>query len=115
MPTVRRVATVAANGVVENVLAGSPWEFVGRMTGIEVAASQETGAGQVVMDVLFGSDLQGDAVSLPVETAAGRGPILPEDRQVSDVAAPGDRIVVRLRETAGVQTIVTTLINFTET
>lgn len=101
MPTAQFTNTIAANGVVANVLVGSQFEFTGRPTRIQLYIIQDPTAGRGQVEVFFGQELQ--ATPAPISNATGVtiGPNVPDDLLVDDIAAPGDRIVVRLTETAG--------------
>jgi len=103
MPSVRVANTLAANATVANVLAGSPFEFVGSLSSVEVAMSRDviTAASVLLADVTFGPEVQIEGANIGVEVAVGQGPRLPDMVIVSDVAAPGDRIRVAIRETSG--------------
>ena len=102
MPTIRRAITVPAGGVNDNALAGSPFEFVGQAAQVEIAAVRETApAGVGTIEVTFGPQVQLEPGPLATEQAAGLGPLLPDNILVSDIAAPGDRLRVGLRETGG--------------
>ena len=97
MPARRLVTTVPANGVVANILAGEDIEFPGRPSTVEVAwTTVAAAAGDITLDVQFGSDLVGQALIVSVEAAVGRGPVLADDLLISEVAAGEDRLVLRL-------------------
>lgn len=112
MPTFRNTTTLAANQVVPNILAGSEFEFPSVPTRVQVAMTASA-AGQVETDVQFGNIVQGNALPVSVEEAAGRGPIIPDNLLADDVVMPGRRIVVRLREVAGLTPSVTTTVALT--
>lgn len=102
MATFRRQTALTANQVVENVLAGSEFEFTGVPAVVSVAGTYDTGAtGVAEIDVQFGQEVQTSRARLPLAAAAGRGPVVPDDNIVKGVVPGGDRIIVRLRETAG--------------
>ena len=111
----RRIRTsFAAAGVVENLLQGTPLEYPGVASSIEIASAiEDAGAaniGDVTMDVLIGTDLVAEGIVVPVETVTGAGPRIPDQLLVVDAAAPADHVQIRLRNaTAGandVQTLV---------
>lgn len=110
MPSFRTTVNLGANATNANVMAGSAFEFTPSLQNVEVAITQEAGAGTVVADVQFGPEIQIESASIATEAAVGRGPELPENIIVADAAAPGDRLTVRLRETAGVATDVTVFV-----
>lgn len=101
MATFRRSVALAASAVVENILAGSEFEFTGVPAVVAVAAVFDTATtGVVEMDVQFGQEVQASRASLPLAATALTGPRIPDDNIVKGVVPGGDRIIVRLRETA---------------
>ena len=100
----RRITTdVAAGTTEENILAGMALEFPGQMSQVEVyAAVIAAGAGDIIMDVQFGTDLVGEALVVPIEYAAGEGPRVPDHLLLVDGCAGSDRIIIRLRNTDAV-------------
>ena len=108
MPSIRRADTVPANGTVENVLAGSAFEFAAQTWQVEIATTQVAGAGNVQATILFGPEVKLEDGPVATEIGVGQGPRLPDNLIVGDLAAAGDRLVVRLREIAGTATLVTT-------
>ena len=103
MPSVRIPITLAANETNANALSGSPFEFVGAASQVEVAVTRVGAAGSnILADVTFGPQVQIEGAQVPVERSTGSGPLLPDNVIVSDIAAPGDRLRVALRETDGV-------------
>lgn len=107
----RRVI-IAANGVNENVLTGSPFEFVGGPSTVIVALAQEVPATteDVRADITFGSEVELQDGRIPVEAGVGQGPRLPDNVLVRDVARGGDRIQVRLREVGGAASEVSVIV-----
>lgn len=94
MPTIKTSVSVPANGVVDNALAGNQYEFLPYNALVEfgiVAAS----AG-IVADVYSGADALMEA---GVVSSANRSPLYPDDYDLVDVAAAGERLKVRLRNT----------------
>jgi len=104
MPVVRdRRTALAANAVVANIMTGSEFERLPAPARIRVAiASDQQDASA---DVSFGNVIQGTAISVPLEPAAGVGPRLPEELLIDDMADAGDLILVRLRVGAAVSVI----------
>ena len=101
MPTVKKRITLAANGVNENVLSGSAYEYVGRASQITVALAKNSAGGTVDADVQVGPELLTESSNVDNEQGVGFGPLVPENLVVQDMAAAGDRVIVRLRETGG--------------
>ena len=96
MPVVRdRRVALAAGAVVANIMTGSEFERLPAPARIRVAVSASLGDASV--DVSFGNVIQGTSVNCPLEPGAGRGPIIPDDLLIDDMADAGDLILVRLR------------------
>lgn len=99
------VQTVAANTFTANILAGKTFEFcqhtcVLRM-GIVAAAVG------VRATIMVGEEVLVDDQEVP---GSNRFPIDPDDLHFEIGAEPGDRIVVKLRNTTGAGIVVNTLI-----
>jgi len=113
MPTQKFITTMAGNEVVQNVLAGSQFEFVGVPTQIQIYAVTDPADG-VDMEVFFGQELEMTPSRADVAPAAATGPIVPDNLLLDDIAMPGDRVTVRLTEALGLAaTIIRTLVKFT--
>lgn len=113
MPSLRIQTPLGANEVVTNIMSGNQFEFLGRMSRVQVYALAEAGDA-VSMEIFFGQELELVNSPLGVGAAAGLGPVVPEDLILDDVGAPGDRITITVTETAGVVgTIVRTLVVIT--
>lgn len=96
MPTIQGSVSVAANAVNDNVLTGSQWEYLPYNAAIEFGlVGSATG---LLLDVFSGQDniAEGFAPSI-----ANRFPIYPDDFTLTDVAAAGERLKVRARNTTG--------------
>ena len=113
MPSIKVRRTVAANTRIENVLAGSPFEFLSGSAKVAVAATQATGLGDVEADITFGPEVQVQRAPLNVETAAGTGPKVPDDIIIEEFGAAGDRLQVSLAEVAGTNTDAIVLLSIT--
>ena len=108
----RRILTeVPAAGVFENILQGLPLEYPGVPSRVEIAATCEAAAaGDLTMDVVFGTDTVGEALLIGIEDAAGRGPRLPDDVILVDALAGVDHLQIRLRNANVAIMDVTTLV-----
>ena len=101
MPVVRdRRVALAANAVVANVMTGSEFERLPAPARIRVAIAGDTS--DCTADCSFGNVIQGTAISVPLEPAAGVGPRLPEELLIDDMADAGDLVLVRLRVGAAI-------------
>jgi len=97
MPVMVKTVAVPANGAA-TPLVGDQYEFLGFAAALAFAIVAD--AAGVVATVFSGSDLlqqEGPAVI----RAAGAMPVNPDDFYLADVAAPGDRLSVQLRNTTG--------------
>lgn len=98
MPLVQGSNSVAASGVIENVLAGSQFEFLPYNAMIEFGLNGGTNGGDLRVDVFSGQDVLLE--SAPMSTQ-NRVPVYPDDFQLTDIAAAGERIKIRVRNTSG--------------
>lgn len=89
--TLRRRVTVAAGSTTGNVLAGETLEFPGRPSAIELA-HVASAAGDIEVELFFGNEQAIFRSAVPVEAAAGRGPVIPDDALPRMAAASADRI-----------------------
>jgi hypothetical protein len=109
MPVISILTSALAAGAQnDNVLQGSQFEFMPYNALLEfgiVAA----GAG-IVADVYSGQDTLAEAMSV---SPANRFPVYPDDFSLTDVAAAGERIKVRLRNTSGGALDVRTVVRVT--
>jgi len=97
MPVIMKETSVAAGAVNENLLAGSAFEFARQNSLVSIGVAQAATGGFAT--VQSGSDIVAEEFAPPIKTVY---PIIPDDMYFSDVAAAGDRLVVRYRNpTAG--------------
>ena len=85
MPMIRKEVVVAANTTVDNIVAGSIYEFMPWNAQLNIG-SQASATGLVVT-LNSGSDTILEESPVPIQN---RFPIIPDDMDVSDVAAAGD-------------------------
>lgn len=97
MAVIQRAVTLAAGEQNDNVLAGSAFEFA-RTNSLMQAGVNASGVGAFVT-IQSGSDIvleESEAVNI------GAFPKIPDEMYYTDVAAQGDRLVVKIRNpTAG--------------
>ena len=92
---------VGAGGIVANALAGSAFEFIGRPSRVQIAITTVVAAlGDITATIQFGPEVQLEEGIVPVEPGVGFGTMMPDHIIVDDVAAAGDRLVVRLTSAA---------------
>lgn len=96
MPVISRETTVAANTTIDNLLAGSAFEFA---RGPQLVSLGVTAAATgTFVTFTSGADV---VLEESAPAVATRYPIIPDEFYFSDVAAPGDRYVLRVRNTTG--------------
>lgn len=98
MPTIQGVTNLAAGAANNNVLSGSAFEFVGEASRLDIAVVGEA-AGTARATVQSGSDVLLEESPI---SRANRVPVWPDDYSLSDIAVPGDRLKIAVRNTGGV-------------
>ncbi len=114
MPTIRNVTTVLAGIVNPNVLAGSQFEFLGAPSRVQVYGQEDTTGvnGVAEVEIFFGQELE--LASTRINGRDGVDVRVPDDLLIDDIGAAGDRLVVRLAETGGVNpSVFVTLVKIT--
>lgn len=110
MPTVQVSTTIptAAPSIVDNVLVGSQWLYLPYNARVEfglVAA-----AVGLLCDVYSGQDLLAEGFT---PSQQNRFPVYPDDFTLEDVAAAGEALKVRARNTTGADIILRTSVKIT--
>ena len=108
MPMIMRETTVAANSTVDNLLAGSAFEFARQDSLVSVGIAQAATGCQATFN--SGADVVAEEFAPPILT---RYPIIPDEMYFSDVAAAGDRLVLRVRNTTGGNIVVRAVVQIT--
>lgn len=98
MPVIQGSTSVAAATVNDNVLTGSQFEFLPYDAALEFGLNGDANGGDLRVDVYSGQDVLME--NAPMSTQ-NRQPIYPDDYQLTDVAAAGERIKIRVRNTNG--------------
>jgi hypothetical protein len=113
VPTIRRTTTFAATaGLKANPLVGSQYEYLPFDALVEIAIlAVSAGAAAVEATMFSGTDVLLEDSPVPVVTAGG--PKYPDDYDVRDVAAQGERLGLTLRNTTAVASDVTTVVKIT--
>lgn len=96
MPVIQREVSVAAGAVNENILSGSAFEFARTNSLVSIGVAQAATGGFATIN--SGADVIAEEFSPAILT---RYPIIPDEMYYSDVAAAGDRLVVRYRNPTG--------------
>lgn len=94
MPTIQGQVSVSPSSVVENLLSGSQFEFLPYDAALQFGIVGDANAADLRVDVYSGQDVLMES-SQP--SAQNRIPIYPDDYNLEDVAAGGERIKVRVR------------------
>lgn len=106
MPSQRFESTLAAGITDPNILAGSQFEFMAAITRVQVYMVGNVSGGSYDTEVLFGQQLE-----LPIgpgpEFTDALGPNVPDHIILDAIAAPGDRLAIRLTNTDGALASVT--------
>jgi len=104
----KRATSVAANSTSANVLAGEVIEVPGQPSTVIVAATVLAASTNVVLlNLQLGSDRPVDGMAISGEAVAGRGPLIPDDVMVREVAGGADRISLTFTNTSGGAVVVT--------
>lgn len=107
MPTISRLDTVLTLITVDNVLTGSQFEFLPYDAFLEFGLTSSGVVGDWIVDVFSGQDVLLEQGSVSI---LDRQPIYPDDFVLNDVAAGGERIKIRIRNSsAGTLNFFTTL------
>lgn len=96
MPLIQQSTTILANATNDNIYSGSQWEFLpfnaALLFGFNASAIG------LEIDVYTGQDV---LVETMIPLIKATMPIFPEDYGLEDVAAGGERIKARVRNTTG--------------
>jgi len=103
-----RETSVPANGTVDNVLAGSTFEFA--QVDQRVSIGMLAAATGLQVTVLSGSDVVLEESPPPIGTTY---PVIPDSMYLNDVMAKGDRLTIRARNTTGAAIILRTVVQGT--
>jgi len=96
MPVIMRETSVAAGAVNENLLAGSAFEFARQNSLVSIGVVQAATGGFATIN--SGADVVAEEFPPPIATVY---PVIPDGMYFSDVAAAGDRLVIRYRNPTG--------------
>jgi hypothetical protein len=113
VPVIQDEVSVGASSTVANVIAGSIYEYLPFNALVEVAVAQQSGnIGDVRVTVNSGPDtlMEEGAIGSLSATAMVK---YPDDFYLSDQAAAGDRLTIKLRNTTAGAIVVTFSIRIT--
>jgi len=97
MPLIQGSASVALSSVNDNIITGSQFEFLPYNSRLEFGLNGDANGGDLRIDVYTGQDTVAEGM---VPSTQNRTPIYPDDFQLVDVAAAGERLKVRVRNTS---------------
>jgi hypothetical protein len=96
MPLIQSSVSVPASSAIDNVIAGSQFEFLPYNAALRFALNGS--ATGLVADVYSGMDVLAEQMGV---NSLNRVPINPDDFLLTDVAGAGERIKMRVRNTTG--------------
>jgi len=108
MPVIQRLTAVPLNGTVDNVLAGSAFEFARGPVLVSIGTTQQVTG--LFVTINSGSDVVAEEFEPAIDTDF---PIIPDTMYYNDVATVGDRLVIRARNTTGANINLRTLVQIT--
>lgn len=94
MPVINFRQSIAAGAIVDNALSGSQFEFLPYDASLEFGINADANGHEVLGDVYSGQDVLME--NGPLNSQA-RMPVYPDDFTLTDVAAAGERLKIRLR------------------
>lgn len=96
MPVIQGSLSIAAGATIPNLISGSAFEFArgAQLVSMGIVAS----AAGLQVGITSGADLISEEFEAAVKTTY---PIIPDEMYYTDVMAPGDRLVLRARNTSG--------------
>jgi len=97
MPLISDVTALATLVTVDNILTGSQFEFLPYDAFLEFGLTGEGVVGDFIVDVFSGQDVLLEQGSVSI---LDRTPIYPDDFSLNDVAAGGERIKIRVRNSS---------------
>lgn len=96
MPLIQSAVLIPAGGVNDNVLTGSQFEYLPYDAMLEIGVNGDVGGSDLRVDVYSGQDIVAENM---IPSSQNRIPLYPDDFQMTDVAAAGERIKMRVRNT----------------
>lgn len=108
MPVIMREQSVAAGAVADNILSGSAFEFARQNSLVSIGLTVSATGGFATIN--SGSDVVAEEFSPAIKATY---PIVPDEFFYSDVAAQGDRLVIRFRNPTAGALIVRAIVQLT--
>lgn len=94
MPLIQSSTSVALSSVNDNVLSGSQWEYLPYNAALEFGLCGDANGADLRVDVFSGQDVLLENAPMNIQN---RIPVYPDDYNLNDVAAAGERIKIRVR------------------
>lgn len=94
MPTIQNRVSIPGLSTNDNVLTGSQYEFLPYDASLEFGIVGDANAADLRVDVYSGQDVLMENAE---PAAQNRIPVYPDDFGLTDVAAAGERIKIRVR------------------
>jgi len=110
MPLISDTTSLLTGATVDNILAGSQFEFLPYDAFLEFGLVGDGVLGDFVVDVYSGQDvlLESGAISI-----LNRVPIYPDDFSLNDAAGGGERIKIRVRNSSAGTLVINTVVKIT--
>lgn len=96
MPVIQNQVSIASSSANDNVITGSQFEYLPFSAAVSMGFNGS--ATGLLLDIYSGSDIICESFAPSVQN---RFPIFPDDFTLRDVAAAGDRLKIRCRNTTG--------------
>jgi hypothetical protein len=97
MPLIQSSVSVPLSSVNDNVLSGSQFEFLPYNALLEFGINGDANGADLRIDIYSGQDIVTEQLTPSVQN---RIPVYPDDYIGNDVAAAGERIKIRVRNTS---------------
>lgn len=97
MPLIQGSTSVALSSVNDNLLANSQFEYLPYDALVEFGLAGDANAADMRLDVFSGQDILAEQMT---PNAQNRIPVYPDDFILQDVAAAGERLKIRARNTS---------------
>lgn len=109
MPIIQKVVSIPANSSIDNVFSGSAFEFARGPSVVSLGIAQSVTGLQC--QFTSGADVVVEESPPPIKTGF---PVVPDEFFASDVAAPGDRFVLRARNTTAGAVVLSAILQIQE-
>jgi len=110
MPLISDTTTILTLITVDNILAGSQFEFLPYDAFLEFGIVGDGVLGDLIVDIYSGQDVLLESGNISI---LDRMPVYPEDFPLNDVAAGGERIKIRVRNSSAGTLVVNTAVKIT--